>query len=51
LTAGGRALLIAPRANRGLRPADLEEIESFAGRPHQLGHSPIGQHRATPPAL
>jgi len=51
LTAGGRALLIAPRANRGLRPADLEEIESFAGRPHHLGHSPIGQHRAAPPAL
>lgn len=31
LTAGGRALLIAPRANRGLQPADLDRIESFAG--------------------
>lgn len=45
LTAGGRALLIEPRANRGLRPADLDEIESFAG-PQQ--HQAPGQHRALP---
>jgi hypothetical protein len=30
LTAGGRALLIAPRSSRGLRPADLDRIEAFA---------------------
>lgn len=46
LTGGGRALLIAPRASRGLRPADLDEIEAFAG-PRQ--HPTPGQHRAPPP--
>jgi hypothetical protein len=30
LTANGRALLIAPRAARGLQPADLDLIEKFA---------------------
>jgi hypothetical protein len=30
LTAGGRALLIAPRPNRGLQPPDLDRIEAFA---------------------
>lgn len=31
-TAGGRALLIAPRSGRGLQPADLDAIEAF-GQP------------------
>jgi hypothetical protein len=30
LTAAGRALLIAPRANRGLQPGHLDAIEVFA---------------------
>jgi len=30
LTAGGLALLLAPKPNRGLRPEDLDRIESFA---------------------
>jgi len=30
LTRHGRALLIAPRPNRGLQPADLDRIEAFA---------------------
>jgi hypothetical protein len=30
LPAGGRALLIRPRAHRGLQPADLDAIEAFA---------------------
>ncbi len=33
LTAGGRALLIRPHPRRGLRPKDLDRIESFARRP------------------
>jgi hypothetical protein len=47
LTADGRALLIAPRANRGLQPAELELIEKFAeGRP--LPSRPVaGRHRLT----
>jgi hypothetical protein len=28
----GRALLIAPRSNRGLQPADLDRIEAFLSR-------------------
>ncbi len=28
----GRALLIAPRSNRGLQPADLDAIEAFAAK-------------------
>jgi hypothetical protein len=45
LAAGGRALLIAPPARRGLRPADLAAIEAFAGPAH---HPVPGQHRAPP---
>ncbi|GAB7044965.1 HAD domain-containing protein [Catenuloplanes indicus] len=30
LTAGGRALLIAPDSRRGLQPADLDAVEEFA---------------------
>jgi hypothetical protein len=30
LTADGRALLIRPRGNRGLQPADMDAIEAFA---------------------
>lgn len=30
LTKGGRALLIRPKARRGLQPADLDAIEAFA---------------------
>jgi hypothetical protein len=37
LTAGGLALLIAPRPRRGLRPDDLDRIEAFAS----LSHPPV----------
>jgi hypothetical protein len=33
LTSGGRALLIAPKAKRGLQPEHLDTIESFCRRP------------------
>ena len=45
LTAGGRALLIAPRAARGLQPADLDLIEKFAAGRRLPTHRVAGRHR------
>lgn len=46
--AGGRALLIAPRSNRGLQPADMDAIEAFAtdaGRQWLAANPEEDQHR------
>ncbi|MEU8613723.1 hypothetical protein AB0C29_37640 [Actinoplanes sp. NPDC048791] len=48
LTADGRALLIAPRANRGLQPADLHLIEKFAEGRRLPTHRVAGRHRQLP---
>jgi hypothetical protein len=48
LTADGRALLIAPRANRGLQPADLHRIEKFAEGRRLPTHRVVGRHRLPP---
>jgi hypothetical protein len=45
LTAEGRALLIAPRPNRGLQPADLHLIEKFAEGRRLPTHRVPGRHR------
>ena len=45
LTADGRALLIEPRAARGLQPADLDLIESFAAGRRLPTHRVPGRHR------
>ena len=45
LTADGRALLIAPRANRGLQPADLHLIEKFAQGRRLPTRREVGRHR------
>jgi hypothetical protein len=45
LTADGRALLIAPRANRGLQPADLHLIEKFAEGRRLPTRRVVGRHR------
>jgi hypothetical protein len=48
LTTDGRALLIAPRANRGLQPADLHLIEKFAEGRRLPTHRVPGRHRQPP---
>lgn len=45
LTADGRALLIAPRAARGLQPDDLTLIEKFAAGRRLPTHRVAGRHR------
>jgi hypothetical protein len=45
LTADGRALLIAPQANRGLQPTDLHLIEKFAAGRRLPTHRLPGRHR------
>jgi hypothetical protein len=45
LTADGRALLIEPRATRGLQPADLDLIEKFAEGRRLPTHRAAGRHR------
>ena len=45
LTADGRALLIAPRATRGLQPADLDLIEKFAEGRRLRTQRVAGRHR------
>ncbi|RSM55680.1 hypothetical protein DMB66_35850 [Actinoplanes sp. ATCC 53533] len=45
LTAAGRALLIAPRAARGLQAADLDLIEKFAAGRRLPTHRVTGRHR------
>ncbi len=47
LTADGRALLIAPRANRGLQSTDLHLIEKFADGRRLPTHRVAGRHRLT----
>lgn len=42
LTAGGRALLIAPSAKTGLQPDDMDRIEKFAGYPKAAAGLPAG---------
>ena len=46
LTAGGRALLIEPRANRGLQPEDLEHIARFAAGRRLPTYRSAGRHRS-----
>jgi hypothetical protein len=50
LTAGGRALLIAPRANRGLQPDDLHRIEKFAEGRRLPNRRAPGRHRHPGPS-
>jgi hypothetical protein len=45
LTTGGRALLIAPRPQRGLQPTDLDLIEKFAAGRRLPTHRVAGRHR------
>jgi len=45
LTAGGRALLIAPRANRGLQPEELDHIARFAAGRRLPTYRSAGRHR------
>lgn len=47
LTAGGQALLIAPRANRGLQPEDLDHIARFAVGRRLPTYRSTGRHRYT----